>query len=49
MSLTSLLTLAVTSTPEGGVSKWVVGGGIFLLAVILMGALLAFGGGRRHS
>ena len=29
--------------------SWAIGGGIFVLLLILLGALVAFGGGREHS
>jgi hypothetical protein len=51
MSMTSLVILAAESGSheEGGVNPWVVGVGIFVLLLLLMGALVVFGGGREHS
>jgi hypothetical protein len=49
MSLTPMITLAESSTRLAGVSKWTVGVSLFVVLLVLMGGLLAFGGGRRHS
>jgi hypothetical protein len=48
MSLTPLSTLAATQTGSG-INPWVVGIGVFVLLLVLLGGLLAFGGGRDHS
>jgi len=48
MAIAPLLTLAAEES-SGGVNHWVVGIGVFLLLLLLMGGLLAFGGGRDHS
>jgi hypothetical protein len=47
MSITPLVTLAAASS--GGINPWLVGGGVFVLLLVLLGGLLAFGGGRDHS
>lgn len=48
MSLTSVIIAAEQPTGPG-VSPWLIGGGAFVLLVLLMVGLLAFGGGRDHS
>jgi hypothetical protein len=48
MSLTPLVTVAATESGSG-INPWLVGGGIFLLLLVLLGGLMAFGGGRDHS
>jgi hypothetical protein len=45
MSFTSL----VIAEAEHGVNHWLVGLGAFVLLLVLMGCLLAFGAGRDHS
>ncbi len=46
----SLLTLtAETASESGGVSPWIVGPGVFVFLLVLLIALVAFGGGREHS
>ena len=43
---------AVVSAAEaesGGINQWVVGAGVFVLLLLLLGGLVAFGGGRDHS
>ena len=55
MSLSALVT--TLATPVAAEShhevnealNWSVGGGALLLLLVLMGALVAFGGGREHS
>ena len=47
MSLTPLVTVAAESS--GGVNHWFVGIGVFVMLLVMLGALLAFGGGRDHS
>jgi hypothetical protein len=47
MSITPLVTLAAAAS--GGINPWLVGGGVFVLLLVLLGGLLAFGGGRDHS
>lgn len=53
MALTSsaaaAVTLATESGTSGGVNPYVIGVSIFALLVVIMLALLAFGGGRDHS
>jgi hypothetical protein len=48
MSITPLVALAAEPA-SSGINPYIVGGSIFLLLLILMGGLLAFGGGRDHS
>ena len=48
MSITPLVSLAA-SNPAGGINPWFVGVGVFVLLLVLLGGLLAFGGGRDHS
>jgi hypothetical protein len=48
MSLTPLVTLAATEAVSG-INPWFVGVGVFVLLLVLLGGLLAFGGGRDHS
>jgi hypothetical protein len=48
MSLTPLVTTAATES-TGGINPWFVGIGIFVLLLVMLGGLLAFGGGRDHS
>ena len=33
----------------GGVNHWVIGASTLLILMAVMGALIAFGGGREHS
>ncbi len=44
-----LFVMAEATTDAGGVNPWVVGAGILLLLILLMVALVAFGGGRDHT
>jgi hypothetical protein len=44
-----LIVLAESTTDTGGVSPWVVGAGVLLLLIVLLSAVVAFGGGREHS
>jgi hypothetical protein len=48
MSSSLVTTLAATGK-LAGVNHWVVGAGVFVLFLVLMGALLMFGAGRDHS
>ena len=48
MSITPLVSLAA-SDASGGINPWLVGVGVFVLLLVLLGGLLAFGGGRDHS
>ena len=48
MSITPLVTLAAAES-AGGINPWFVGGGVFVLLLVLLGGLLAFGAGRDHS
>jgi hypothetical protein len=48
MSLMPLVTLAAAES-SGGVNPWFVGISVFLLLLVMLGGLLAFGGGRDHS
>ncbi|MEO5710388.1 MAG: hypothetical protein ABIQ59_11255 [Nocardioidaceae bacterium] len=48
MSITPLLSLAAADA-TGGINPWIVGAGVFVLLLVLLGGLLAFGGGRDHS
>jgi len=48
MSLTPLITLAAAEAGSG-LSPELVGGGIFLVLMIMLGALVAFGGGRDDA
>jgi hypothetical protein len=34
---------------EPAVNPWIIGGGTLLFLLLLLGALVAFGGGRDHS
>jgi hypothetical protein len=47
----SVAPLVVSAAESGssGINPFVVGGTIFLLLVLAMAALLAFGGGRDHT
>ena len=47
MSLMPLISVAAEA--EAGVNPLLVGAGVFLLLLVLLGGLLAFGGGREHS
>ena len=51
MSMSPLVTvLAAESHHEVSTAlNWVVGGGSLAILLVLMGALVAFGGGREHS
>jgi len=51
MSFHALAVLAAESGAheEGGVSPWIVGPGAFAILVILLLAVISFGGGRDHS
>jgi len=54
MSLPPLITTVVPGLAEGAaiekaINPWFVGGGIFVLLVVLLLGLLAFGAGRDHS
>ena len=48
MSLPSLLVIAAASESTS-VSRWFIGGSVLLIFLVLMGGLLAFGGGREHT
>jgi len=48
MSLMPLVTVAAAES-GGGVNHWYVGIGVFLTLLLMLGGLLAFGGGRDHS
>ena len=48
MSITPLVTLAAAES-AAGINPWFVGVGVFVLLLVLLGGLLAFGGGRDHS
>ena len=48
MSITPLVSLAA-SDATGGINPWAVGVGVFVLLLVLLGGLLAFGGGRDHT
>jgi hypothetical protein len=48
MSLAPLLVIAAESQ-SSGISHWFIGAGVLLIFLVLMGALLAFGGGREHT
>ena len=48
MSLAPLMVLAAESE-SGGVNHWFIGAGVLLIFLVLMGGLLAFGGGREHT
>ena len=46
----STVVMAAESTEEVNVAlNWAVGGGSLLILMTLLGALVAFGGGREHS
>ena len=45
----TLVALAETTTAEGGVSPWLVGPSVFAILVLVLLALISFGGGRDHS
>jgi hypothetical protein len=46
----STVVMAAESNEEVNVAlNWTVGGGILLILMVLLGALVAFGGGREHS
>lgn len=51
MSIASLAPQLVTAAEPtaSGINPWVVGVGVFVLLLVLLGGLLAFGGGRDHS
>ena len=51
MSIASLAPQLVTAAAatDSGINPWVVGVGVFVLLLVLLGGLLAFGGGRDHS
>ena len=49
MSLTSLVSAAETHSSEPAVSPYLVGIVTFLLLLVLLFSLLAFGKGRDHS
>ena len=50
ISQTALAVLrAAEEHGEPAVNPWFVGGGAFLILLLLLGALVAFGGGRDHS
>ena len=49
MSTTPLIITAAETASEGGVNPWLVGVGVFVLLLVLLAGLLAFGGGRDHS
>ncbi len=50
MSLSALsLAAAVAETGEHALSPYTVGGVVLLLLLAIIGALVAFGGGREHS
>ncbi|MBA3783217.1 hypothetical protein [Nocardioides sp. InS609-2] len=50
MSLSALsLAAAVAENGEHALSPYAVGGGVLLILLAVMGALVAFGGGREHS
>jgi len=44
----SLVTVAAAES-SGGINPWFVGVGTFVLLLVMLGGLLAFGGGRDHS
>jgi hypothetical protein len=48
MSLTPLVTLAAAQAGSG-INPWFVGVGVFVLLLLALGGLLAFGGGRDHA
>jgi len=48
MSLPPLVTMAAAES-SGGVNHWFVGLGVFVMLLLMLGGLLAFGGGRDHS
>lgn len=48
MSVAPLL-VSAAETVRHGISPWFIGGGVLLLLVLSMVALLAFGAGRDHS
>jgi hypothetical protein len=45
----TLVALAETTSEEGGVNPWIVGPTIFAILVLVLLALVSFGGGRDHS
>jgi hypothetical protein len=45
----SVILVAAESSGAASLNPWAVGGAIFVLLLILMGALLVFGAGRPHS
>ena len=47
MPVALLVSAAESGSP--GINPYLVGGTIFLLLALAMGALLAFGGGREHT
>ena len=49
MSLTSMVAAATEHSAGPNLNPWVVGAGVFVLLLVLLGALLSFGGGRDHS
>ena len=50
MSLTPPLILAAAEAEAGsGINPWLVGVGVFVLLLVLLGGVMAFGGGRDHS
>jgi hypothetical protein len=46
---TLLLTRAAQEAHEETINSWVVGGITLAILLLMLGALLAFGGGREHS
>ena len=46
---TLLLAAAEEHQTWGGVNHWVIGASTLLILMAVMGALIAFGGGREHS
>lgn len=50
ISLTALTVLqAAEEHGEPAVNPWLIGGGTLLVLLLILGALVAFGGGRDHS
>jgi hypothetical protein len=45
----TLVALAETTPAEGGVNPWIVGPSVFAILVLVLLALISFGGGRDHS
>ena len=45
----TLIVMAESTSESAGITPWLVGGGILLTLVLLLTAVVAFGGGREHS